>query len=46
MGAGDALTGVLLGRLAQTGFYPAAVAAALPDAVAAGARATERWSAL
>lgn len=46
MGAGDALTGVLLGRLARTGFYPAAVAAALPDAVAAGARATERWSAL
>ncbi|MGI8922131.1 MAG: carbohydrate kinase family protein [Solirubrobacteraceae bacterium] len=46
MGAGDAFTGVLLGRLAATGFYPPAVAAALPDAVAAGARATERWGAL
>jgi fructokinase len=45
-GAGDAFTGVLLARLAVTGFYPPAVAAALPDAVAAGAAACERWGAL
>jgi fructokinase len=46
IGAGDALTGLLLARLAATGFYPAAVAAALPDAVAESARACERWGAL
>ena len=46
IGAGDALTGLLLGRLALTGFYPPAVAAALPDAVEASARACERWGAL
>lgn len=46
MGAGDTLTGILLARLALRGWYPAAAAAALPDAVAASARATERWSAL
>lgn len=46
IGAGDAFTGVLMARLQQTGFYPPAVAAALPDAVRAGAQATERWSAL
>ena len=46
IGAGDALTGVLLARLAATGFYPAAVAAALPEAVAASARVCERWGAL
>jgi fructokinase len=46
IGAGDAFTGVLLARLALTGFYPAAVAAALRDAVAEGARACERWGAL
>jgi fructokinase len=40
------LTGVLLARLAATGFYPAAVAAALPEAVAESARACERWAAL
>ena len=33
-------------RLARTGFYPAALAAMLPDAVAEAARATERWGAV
>jgi len=46
VGAGDALMGVLLGRLALAGFYPSAAAAALPEAVEAGARATERWGAV
>ncbi|MBB4664987.1 PfkB family carbohydrate kinase [Conexibacter arvalis] len=46
IGAGDTLTGVLLARLALSGWYPAAAAAALPDAVEAAARATERWSAI
>jgi fructokinase len=46
IGAGDALTGVLLARLGASGFYPPAVAAALGDAVAAGAAACERWGAL
>jgi sugar/nucleoside kinase (ribokinase family) len=46
MGAGDTLSGILLARLQQSGYYPASVAAALPGAVAAAARATERWSAL
>lgn len=46
VGAGDTLTGVLLARLALSGWYPAAAAAALPDAVAEAARATERWSAV
>jgi sugar/nucleoside kinase (ribokinase family) len=46
IGAGDALMGLLLARLAGTGFYPPAVAAALRDAVEAGARACERWGAL
>lgn len=45
-GAGDAVTGVLLARLAASGFYPAAMAAALPDAVAAGAAVTEVFGAL
>jgi fructokinase len=45
-GAGDAVTGVLLAALARTGFYPAALAATLPDAVQEGARATERYGAL
>jgi fructokinase len=45
-GAGDAVTGVLLAGLARTGFYPASLAAVLPDAVAEGARATERYGAL
>ena len=46
MGAGDALTGVLLARLALADFYPPALAAALPEAVAEGARACQRWGAL
>lgn len=46
VGAGDTLTGVLLARLALSGWYPAAAAAALPDALREAARATERWSAL
>ena len=46
IGAGDVLTGVLLARLATSGFYPAAVAAALPEAVAQSALACERWGAL
>jgi sugar/nucleoside kinase (ribokinase family) len=46
VGAGDALMGVLLGRLALGGFDPDAVAAALPEAVEASSRATERWGAL
>ena len=44
-GAGDALLGVLLARLAATNFYPAAIAAGLGEAVAEAARATERWGA-
>jgi fructokinase len=46
IGAGDALSGTLLARLASTGFYPSAVAAGLADAVAAGAPACARWGAL
>lgn len=46
IGAGDALTGTLLGRLALSGYYPSAAAAALPEAVLASARACERWAAL
>ena len=46
IGAGDALTGTLLAKLAMSGFYPPAVAAGLGEAVAAAARACERWGAL
>ena len=46
IGAGDVLTGILLAKLALSGFYPSAVAAALCDAVVAAARACERWGAL
>ena len=46
VGAGDTLMAVLLARLAAAGFYPPALAAALPEAVAEAARATERWGAL
>jgi fructokinase len=46
VGAGDALTGVLVARLAAAGFDPAAAARALPEAVEASARACERWGAL
>lgn len=45
IGAGDAFTGVLAARLAQSGFDPAAAAAAMGDAAAAAARACERWGA-
>jgi sugar/nucleoside kinase (ribokinase family) len=45
IGAGDALTGTLLGRLALADFYPPVAAVGLPDAVAASARACERWGA-
>jgi sugar/nucleoside kinase (ribokinase family) len=46
IGAGDVLTGILLARLATSGFYPSAVAAALPEAVAQSSLACERWGAL
>lgn len=46
VGAGDALMGVLVGRLTLAAFYAPAVAAALPEAVEASARATERWGAV
>lgn len=46
IGAGDVLTGVLLARLAASAFYPASVAASLPEAVALSAQACERWGAL
>jgi sugar/nucleoside kinase (ribokinase family) len=45
-GAGAAVTGVLLAALGRTGFYPAALAATLPEAMAEAARATERYGAL
>jgi hypothetical protein len=46
IGAGDTLTGALLARLAMSAFYPAAVAASLPEAVTESALACERWGAL
>ena len=46
VGAGDAFTGVLLGRLALAGFYAPAAGAALEEAVRESARATERWGAV
>ncbi|HSC01779.1 MAG TPA: PfkB family carbohydrate kinase [Solirubrobacteraceae bacterium] len=46
IGAGDVLTGVLLARLAGSGYYPSAVAASLPEAVAQSSVACERWGAL
>ena len=46
LGAGDVFLGVLLARLAGTGFYPAALAAALHEAAEEAARACERWGAL
>ena len=45
-GAGDVVTGVLVAALAAHAFSPEAVAAALPAAVAAAARATEGWGAI
>jgi sugar/nucleoside kinase (ribokinase family) len=46
VGAGDAFTGTLVARLVLSGFYPAAVAAALGDAAGAAARACEHWGSL
>ena len=46
VGAGDVFTGVLLARLAATGYYPPAVAACLSEAVNEAGRACERWGAL
>lgn len=46
VGAGDVLTGVLLGKLALSDFYPPVVAASLAEAVRESARACERWGAL
>jgi fructokinase len=46
IGAGDVLTGILLARLALSDFDPSAVAASLPEALEASARACERWAAL
>lgn len=46
VGAGDALAGVLLARLSLAGFYPAAAAAALGEAVQVAARVTEQWGAV
>lgn len=45
-GAGDALMGVLLARLTLSGFYAPAIAAALPEAVAVAAGATQTWGAI
>jgi fructokinase len=42
-GAGDALLGVLVARLAQTDFYPAALALGLKEAVEQAARTVERY---
>ena len=46
IGAGDVFLGTMLARLGTTDFYPPVLAAALPDAAAAAARACERWGAL
>ena len=46
IGAGDVFMGVLLARLAASGFYPPAAAVGLRDAAAAAARACERWGAV
>jgi fructokinase len=46
IGAGDAMTAMLIARLAASGFYEPVIAAALRDAVFAGAEACERWGAV
>jgi hypothetical protein len=46
VGAGNVLTGLLLARLALSGFYPPVVAVSLVEAVAHAAKACERWGAL
>jgi fructokinase len=45
-GAGDAVSGVLLARLTASGFDPAVLPDALPEAVAAAARVTEQFGAI
>jgi fructokinase len=45
IGTGDALMATLLARLQITGFYEPAIAAALKEAMAAAAKACERWGA-
>lgn len=44
-GAGDTLLGTLVAHLALSDYYGPALAAALPQAVAASARSTEHWGA-
>jgi fructokinase len=46
VGAGDVVTATLLARLESSDWYEPALAAGLGDAVAAGARACERWGAV
>jgi fructokinase len=46
IGAGDTFTGVLLARLALSGYDLSAVAPAMEEAAAAAARACEHWGAL
>jgi sugar/nucleoside kinase (ribokinase family) len=46
VGAGDVFLGVLIASLAETDYYPSALAAALPQAAAEAALACERWGAL
>jgi sugar/nucleoside kinase (ribokinase family) len=46
IGAGDTVTGTLLGRLSQSGFYPPVVAASLREAVTRAAETCGRWGAL
>jgi len=45
IGTGDALMATLIARLQITGFYEPAIAAALKEAMAAAAQASERWGA-
>lgn len=46
VGAGDVFTGVLLARLALSGFYPSAAAVALSEATEASASACLHWGSL
>jgi fructokinase len=46
IGAGDALTGLLLAKLATSGYYASSVPAFLREAVVRAARVCERWGAL
>jgi fructokinase len=46
VGAGDALTGVLVAALTRSAYDPSSLVEALPAAVAEGARATQRWGAV